>query len=152
MPFESTDALRVEYIDGHKWLLLEDFAYFDADFPPNGAFIEMPKGFITDFASVPRILWNLLPPTGKYGKAAVVHDFLYVTGRVGEIRVTRSYADGVFRDAMEDLGVGKVRRTLMWLAVRVGGGRAWDSYRAADPHGLFRDANEQTHASSEQGE
>jgi len=150
MPFESTDALRVEYIDGRKWLLLEDFGYFDDDFFPNGIFICVPRGFITDFASVPRILWNILPPTGEYGKAAVIHDYLYVTGKVGEVRVTKAYADGVFCDAMADLSVGRTRRTLMWLAVKVGGGRAWNRYRAADPHGLFRDITAPTHASTEE--
>lgn len=132
MPFDSQDPLRVEYLDGHEWLLLEDFSYFDADFYPHGAFIDVKQGFRTDFASVPRILWNILPPSGKYGKAAVIHDWLYFRGVVGAVRITRSYADGVFRDAMADLGVGRTRRTLMWMAVRVGGGRAWGIYRNAD--------------------
>jgi len=36
--------------------------------------ITIPAGFSTDLASVPRIFWWFLPPTGAYEKAAVVHD------------------------------------------------------------------------------
>ncbi|MBK5931416.1 hypothetical protein CCR82_13035 [Halochromatium salexigens] len=28
------------------------------------------------FASIPRLLWPLLPPVGRSGKAAVIHDWL----------------------------------------------------------------------------
>ena len=39
--------------------------------------IVVPAGFVTDFASTPRALWSVIPPTGRYQLAAVVHDFLY---------------------------------------------------------------------------
>ena len=39
--------------------------------------ITVPAGFVTDFASTPRAIWAILPPTGRYQLAAVVHDFLY---------------------------------------------------------------------------
>ena len=35
--------------------------------------------FMTDFASIPRPLWSILPQWGRYGNAAVVHDFGYWT-------------------------------------------------------------------------
>jgi len=133
MTFDSNDPLRVEYLNGRLWKLLEDFSYFDEDFPPEGAFIDVPAGFVTDFASVPRIFWITLPPTGKYGKAAVIHDYLYQYGKVGQVRITRAYADGIFRKAMEELGVGKIRRNLMWAAVRIGAGGAWNRSRENGP-------------------
>lgn len=131
--FDSNDPLRVEYLDGHEWLLLEDFTYFDEEYGEEGLFITVPAGFQTDFASVPRILWNLLPPTGKYGKAAVIHDFLYRTGHVAGVPITKAYADAVFRRAMAELGVGKVRRTLMWAAVAVFGRGIWKQRRDPAP-------------------
>ena len=91
----------------------------------------VPAGFVTDFASVPRIFWRLIgPPTGygrdaAYGKAAVIHDFLYFTPGTR----SRQDCDDVFLEAMTDLGVSKARRTLMHLAVRVGGGWPWRRYR-----------------------
>ena len=48
------------------------------------------------------MLWNILPPTGPYGKAAVLHDWLYRTAG----KATRAQADRVLREAMEALGVG----------------------------------------------
>ena len=43
------DKIRVEYINGNTWLLLEDFIY-TSDIVGR---IEVPAGFMTDFASVP---------------------------------------------------------------------------------------------------
>ena len=76
--------------------------------------IHIPDGFLTDFASVPRLFWNILPPNGMYGKAAVVHDFLYRTPHIA----TKDEADSVFLEAMQALGVGYIVRHLMYLAVR----------------------------------
>src|SRR5262249_35732270 len=39
--------------------------------------IMVPRGFVTDFASVPRLFWSLLPPIGRYGYAALFHDYVY---------------------------------------------------------------------------
>lgn len=44
------------------------------DLTVNG--ITVPKGFITDGATTPRIVWSLFPPTGRYFLAAVLHDYL----------------------------------------------------------------------------
>lgn len=81
--------------------------------------IRVPRGFVTDFASVPRGLWNLFPPQGKYSAAAVVHDYLY--------RRTiwdRSICDAVLLEAMQSLGVNWLSRHLIYRAVRVFGGGA----------------------------
>jgi Protein of unknown function (DUF1353) len=39
--------------------------------------IVITKGFVTDFASVPRPLWWVFPQWEIYGHAALLHDFLY---------------------------------------------------------------------------
>jgi hypothetical protein len=39
----------------------------------NDDVVKVRKGFKTDFASVPRVLWWLCPPLGRYSKATVVH-------------------------------------------------------------------------------
>ena len=36
----------------------------------------VPNGFITDLASTPRLLWNLIAPF-DVARAAIVHDLLY---------------------------------------------------------------------------
>lgn len=127
-------ALYVEFLPGgdrKRWLLKEDLTYIDATV---GRTYTASRGFITDFASIPRPLWAWLPPAGEYAPAAVIHDWLYWWGKddKGE-PVTRALADAVFRRAMADLGVGSLRRKLMWLGVRVGGWKAWASYREERP-------------------
>ena len=43
----------------------------------NKEIITIPKGFIYDLSSSPRILWTILPPDGDFAIAALIHDFLY---------------------------------------------------------------------------
>jgi len=39
--------------------------------------IIIPKGYRTDFASVPRFLWPIFPPHGRMANAAILHDYMY---------------------------------------------------------------------------
>lgn len=84
--------------------------------------VEVPRGFETDFASVPRVLWWLVPPCGPWAPAALVHDYLY---RVEWASVTRAEADAVFRVGMVEGGCGRATAWAMWLAVRLFGGWCW---------------------------
>ncbi|MET3665187.1 DUF1353 domain-containing protein [Caulobacter sp. 1776] len=98
--------------------------------------ITVPKGFVTDLASIPRAVWILLPPDGPWVKGAVIHDFLYATRGTGIWKThpsgntrpepySRREADWILRDAMRNRGVDVVRRNIIWLAVRIGGGGGW---------------------------
>lgn len=86
--------------------------------------ILVPAGFQTDLASIPIGLWNLLPKSGKYDRAAVVHDFLYVNNGC-----TRAEADAALYEAMGVLEVGRIRQSLIYRAVRLGGWKSWNKYR-----------------------
>lgn len=118
MTQEFLTPLLLEYLDGRNYKVLRPFVYQVR----HGETITVPKGFVTDFASVPRLLWRVLPPTGHYGKAAVVHDYLY---RTTSMDYTRAEADLVFYEAMEDLGVNAWVSKLMYWAVRCFGRRAY---------------------------
>jgi hypothetical protein len=83
--------------------------------------VEVPAGFQTDFASIPRFFWRILPPWGKYSKAAVVHDYIYAT----QGRYNRQTADTVFNELMRDLKVVSWRRAIIYYAVRLFGWLAW---------------------------
>lgn len=109
--------------DGKRWVLQQPFSY-ETD---GGALINVPARFSTDLASVPRVLWPLLPPFGKYTKAAVLHDWLYSEHRLHHGHCSRAYCDAVLLEAMCDLGVGKVTRNVVWLGVRLGGWVAWNA-------------------------
>lgn len=86
-----------------------------------GYIIDVPKGFKTDFASVPRLFWRRLPKWGKYSYAAVVHDYLYYSHIV-----SRKKADLIFKDLMLRNGVSKIKANIMYLAVRIGGKKGWN--------------------------
>lgn len=87
-----------------------------------GVRVVVPAGFLTDFASVPRFLWPIFPPTGPWQRAAVVHDWLYT--RAADC--PRFLADALFRDAMQAAGVPAWRRVAAYYAVRCFG---WLAYR-----------------------
>lgn len=104
----------VEEADAQFWIVREPLVYQgDVDR------FEVPVGFRTDFASVPRPFVWLIPRYGVYTRAAILHDYL---SRSNE--VSRADADGLFRRALREAGVSVPRRYLMWAAVRFGSGLA----------------------------
>lgn len=118
--------------DGRRWKLHEGFTYhIDSKCSEN--FIRVPTGFITDFASVPRVFQSIIPAWGKYGKAAVIHDYLYqehcipVSTWLYEVlpRITRKYADTIFYEAMLVSGTKHWKAKVMYWAVRLFGWFAW---------------------------
>ena len=82
----------------------------------------MPANFVSDLATIPPYFWWALPPTGRYGHAAILHDWLY-----WDQSCSRAIADRVFEVAMAEVGVDTALRKAMWAAVRVGGGKYWDA-------------------------
>jgi len=79
-----------------------------------------PRGFVTDFASVPRVFWSLFRPDGNYAYAATLHDYLY-----WEQGTPRSVADEVFSSAMSDLRISDRQAEILYRAVDLFGARAW---------------------------
>lgn len=82
--------------------------------------ISVPIGFITNFASVPRIFRNIVQQWGDHGKAAVIHDYLYSSGNF--YNLTRKEADLVFLEAMKYSKVPFLKRQLLYRLVRLFGG------------------------------
>jgi len=97
--------------DGKRWEVLENFGYYIGN--NDQEMIIVPRGFITDLASVPRVFHSFIPPWGKYGQAAILHDYLYETKKY-----PKKIADKIFYDAMGVLRVPKWKRTIMYLAVK----------------------------------
>ena len=83
--------------------------------------LEIPIGFVTDFASIPPGFWWVVQPFGRHAPAAVIHDYLYALREPG----TRKMADYLFCEAMRESGVPYWRRNLMYWTVRLGGFRAF---------------------------
>lgn len=105
--------------------------------------VVVPAGFKTDLASIPRGLWNILPPIDGYDFAAVVHDWMYQTGEVeitghpsilGENKpfpqhIDRGDADRILLEGMAASNVGWFKRWAIYLGVRAGGWIVWGRYR-----------------------
>jgi hypothetical protein len=79
--------------------------------------VEVPQGFVTDFASIPAPLQLIVQPFGRHAPAAVLHDYLYAIGQ----KKARALADRLFLNAMKDAGVPAFRRSLMFRMVRLFG-------------------------------
>jgi hypothetical protein len=81
---------------------------------------DVPPGFVTDFASIPRAFWSALRPDGEYAFAAVVHDYLYwMQDR------SREEADETFKIAMQDFEIASRTVAVVYGAVRQFGNFAW---------------------------
>lgn len=92
--------------------LSESFVYYVGCLNSNEV-IKVPIGFVTDFASIPKCFQWLFPQIGKYGKAAVLHDYLYDKG-IG----TKERADYIFYEAMGVLKVPNYIRNIMYCVVK----------------------------------
>ncbi len=88
-----------------------------------GTFL-IPKGFVTDFASVPKIFWGIIPPIGKTNRAAVNHDFRYIN-----TIENRKKADSTFLKEMLEDGVFIPKAFIMYLWVRSLGWYKWNIYK-----------------------
>lgn len=112
MKVEFLTKLRTEDVDDGTGVLTDPLvALLDDEVR-----ITVPRGFKTDYASVPRIPLAYLLAGGIARRASVLHDYLYAK------QVDREWADNVFLGAMEADGVAWWRRKLMYQAVRMFGG------------------------------
>ena len=81
------------------------------------------SGFLTDFASVPRIpfVFDWLGDRGNL--AATLHDWMYTAPHPVD---TRYVADRVFLEALLDQGVPKLAAWFIYIGVRIGGAKHYD--------------------------
>lgn len=132
MRVEFLSELRVTPVSEEDWMLLAPFRVRVTDesrlvlFGADVVIYVAPRGFTTDFASVPRLPMAFLLAGGTATKSAVLHDYLYRTGMA-----SRARADAIFAAAMRTEGVPGWRRGLMWSAVRLFGRRAYGRRVAA---------------------
>ena len=91
--------------------LLTDFSFYYGE-----NLITAPKGYRTDFASIPRFFQRLMPPIGTHGKAAVIHDI--ICDNSIHFGYTYLEAADIFDEGMKVLGVKGWRRKKMVQAVK----------------------------------
>lgn len=93
----------------------------------------VPKGFVTDLASIPPIFYSLLRPDGEFAYAAIIHDYLY-----WEQAGVRAQADEILKAAMQDLGVNRLKIEAIYAAVSAKGQKAWDENKRLKEEGEKR--------------
>jgi hypothetical protein len=91
----------------------------DAGQPDTPKFI-VPKGFVTDLASIPALFWSILRPDGDYAYAAILHDYMYWVQKW-----PKEQADLVLKRCMEDFKVSALRTESIYTAVKDFGASAW---------------------------
>ncbi len=101
-------GIALRQVSKNAWKTLEpiEFNYKGFDY-------RVPVGFFTDLASVPKFLWWLFPPHGKYTRASIIHDYM-----LNSELVSRKDADHCFREQLELARVSYLTRQSMYIAVR----------------------------------
>ncbi len=128
-----TDILLVSPLaDGKTWVIQRPFGY-DVGAEGSSDRIEVPVGFRTDFATVPRLFWAIFPKWGKYGNATVIHDYLYWMQER-----PRREADRILLEAMGVLAVHPVVKYAIYWGVRAFGWLAWYCNKRDRVEGLDR--------------
>ena len=139
------DRIQLKVIDDKHFQLINGFTYVAenedvVDVPPHD-----PKDLkdTTDLASVPSLLWGLLPSYGRQLRAALMHDHLcnlvnrYPANQRKEAAKARRRADELFREAMRNPVIGTdwapqsrvpwFRSWLFWAGVSFG--RVWKFHK-----------------------
>lgn len=93
--------------------VLESFEYYSEKF--DGYIIQVPNGYRTDFASVPRIFWNIIPPIGTYSKACVIHDALIDEKDSHDFTIDE--INEILFEAMTVLGVSSFNKYIIYGGV-----------------------------------
>ncbi|CBK42516.1 protein of unknown function [Nitrospira defluvii] len=114
-----------------EWVLLDDCRCAALD----GFIVTAKRGFKTDLASIPRLLWGVIASFELSLVAPIVHDLIYgsagtVTLPDGEVtpadkRFDRREADDLFLELMTRSKVAYWKRNVAYLAVRAFGGSSW---------------------------
>ena len=119
MKVDILSADCTERLGNRLWVLTRPFIFSVDD-----EIFTAPMGFVTDGASVPRLLYSLCSPvSGPFGQGAIAHDFLYsVDGPdIGRLRADLVlYQIGRFR------GAGLAESQLVKSGVNLFG---WMSYK-----------------------
>ena len=117
--------------DNKFWIVAEDMVYVIGRTSER---IVVPKGFVTDFASIPQTLWSFgLTPHGQYSRAAVVHDYLYWSQGC-----SREQADRLLVIAMKESSVSGFDEFLVYQGVDKGGAGPWQANAVERRAGLPR--------------
>lgn len=107
---EASDVLGTEY-----YWVDPGFEYYLTGDKEDRVIIE--RGYLTDGASVPKLLQWLIQPWGKHGQCAVVHDKLCETWATTKRKLNRKEVDEIFFQSLKIAKVNVYRRLAIEIAV-----------------------------------
>lgn len=114
------NRLRAEFLPGHRYRGLRPLRF---DSAIARARIIVPRGFVSDLATVPRLPVVYLAVGATAHMSAFLHDFLYQAHLFD-----RATSDEIFYEAMvaDDDPPTSAQRRMLFLGVRAGGQAYWD--------------------------
>ena len=105
-----------------EWVVLDEYIFWSHRLMQP---IVVPRWFITDLASIPRIFRSLISVNEQHRLASLPHDLIYTIHAMGQSGVKRKEADQVLSDFCELQRVPSVKRHAIYWAVRAGGWAVW---------------------------
>ena len=85
---------------------------------------EVPARFLSDGPTIPRFFWRILPPFGTYLRWAILHDYLYRTGKYSRSVTDETLWDIAWKHDNTPLWQCWLIQAGLWL----GAARAWKKY------------------------
>lgn len=118
--FQNNPYFKI--IGKNKYQLGEDLIYLDE----NNELYLVPKGFKTDWATIPRFLWFITSPVDDARLSATLHDWNY--SLKGSTGISRKKSDELFKESLKyDIPPSpEWKRILMYLTLRLFGSIAWN--------------------------
>lgn len=113
------DPVATKDLGANYWRIFKGYHYFAADGVTS---FEVPYGYLTDGATVPRLFQNVVAPWGPWGQAAGGHDilceYLVVIRNGVQVNITREECDGYLLEMMRTSGVDEDMAQTIYKAVR----------------------------------
>jgi len=99
------DGPKVQKIGKRSWLILEDWG------TPYGTVL---KGFTSNGANIPRLLWSIMSPAGILFEASILHDYFY-----DKAIENKKVADDIFYRVAIDFNAGKIKAKAAYYYVKM---------------------------------
>lgn len=108
------------------WATIPGFRYYIGS-EGSDKYVDVETGFRTDGATIPRLLWWLLPPVGEYSQACTLHDKLcrtyeitqVINGVPTQVKITRKEVDAILDEALGVLEVTPWKHDFIMAGVNV---------------------------------
>lgn len=107
----AKDKLVLSPLDDGRYIVCADYK-------------DIPAGFVTDGASIPRFLWRVFghPFESDYIEVYTEHDHDYAVGKI-----PRAEADQKMLDGLKAKGMGYLKRYTIYWAVHLFGGSHYNT-------------------------